>query len=106
MSNHDNEEIVRSVLAEAPIQLLVDTADRKGTLFVYLWLFHCTGLSGNGSSPSTAELANYCHMKEQDVRLAKRWLIDQGWIRCIPRPGQTDLFFICIEKTICTEKNA
>ena len=81
--------------------LLVDaTADRKGTLFVYLNLWkHGSGSLGirNNSYPSVETQASQCRMDPKDVREARNWLIENGWLLREERPGITPNFTILLE---------
>ena len=77
-------------------QLLAECAQRKGALFVYLWLCQY-GVQVSKtwvSAPSLAELAASCRMKDDHVRAALRWLEAEGWISRRDRPGDTTAFVI------------
>ena len=82
-------------------ELLVDaTADRKGTLFVYLNLWkHGNGGLGirKNSYPSVETQASQCRMDPKDVREARNWLIENGWLLREERPGSTPNFTILLE---------
>jgi hypothetical protein len=82
-------------------ELLVDaTADRKGTLFVYLNLWkHGSGSLGirKNSYPSVETQASQCRMDPKDVREARNWLIENGWLLREERPGSTPNFTILLE---------
>ena len=88
------------LFAMAP-ELLVDaTADRKGTLFVYLNLWkHGSGSLGirKNSYPSVETQASQCRMDPKDVREARNWLIENGWLLREERPGSTPNFTILLE---------
>ena len=75
-------------------ELLVDaTADRKGTLFVYLNLWkHGNGGLGirKNSYPSVETQASQCRMDPKDVREARNWLIENGWLLREERPQGGD----------------
>ncbi len=82
-------------------ELLVDaTADRKGTLFVYLNLWkHGNGGLGirKNSYPSVETQASQCRMDPKDVREARNWLIENGWLLREERPGSTPNFTILLD---------
>jgi len=88
------------LFAMAP-ELLVDaTADRKGTLFVYLNLWkHGSGSLGvrSNSYPSVETQASQCRMDPKDVREARNWLIENGWLLREERPGSTPNFTVLLE---------
>ena len=90
--------ITRPRFAQVPIALLEACADRKGTLFVYSWLWHYAGLDDQ-AFPSITRLALECRMKPEDVRSSLRWLVENGWISRVDRPGQTALFHVRYEQT-------
>ena len=90
--------ITRPRFAQVPIALLEACADRKGTLFVYGWLWHYAGLDDQ-AFPSITRLALECRMKPEDVRSSLRWLVENGWISRVDRPGQTALFHVRYEQT-------
>jgi len=90
--------ITRARFAQVPIALLEACADRKGTLFVYGWLWHYAGLDDQ-AFPSINRLALECRMKAEDVRSSLRWLVENGWISRVDRPGQTALFHVRYEQT-------
>ena len=81
--------------------LLVDaTADRKGTLFVYLNLWrHGSGSLGirKNSYPSVDTQASECRMDPKDVREARSWLVENGWLLREERPGSTPKFTLLLE---------
>ena len=90
--------ITRPRFAQVPIALLEACADRKGTLFVYSWLWHYAGLDDQ-AFPSITRLALECRMKVDDVRSSLRWLVENGWISRVDRAGQTTLFHVRYEQT-------
>lgn len=90
--------ITRPRFAQVPIALLEACADRKGTLFVYSWLWHYAG-QNDQAFPSIARLAMECRMKDDHVRAALRWLVQNGWISRVDRVGQTALFHVRYEQT-------
>ena len=90
--------ITRPRFAQVPISLLEACADRKGTLFVYSWLWHYAGLDDQ-AFPSITRLALECRMKVDDVRSSLRWLVENGWISRVDRAGQTALFHVRYEQT-------
>ena len=90
--------ITRPRFAQVPIALLEACADRKGTLFVYAWLWHYAG-QDDQAFPSITRLALECRMKPEDVRSSLRWLVENGWISRVDRPGQTALFHVRYEQT-------
>ena len=90
--------ITRPRFAQVPIALLEACADRKGTLFVYSWLWHYAGLDDQ-AFPSITRLALECRMKPEDVRSSLRWLVENDWISRVDRPGQTALFHVRYEQT-------
>ena len=90
--------ITRPRFAQVPIALLEACADRKGTLFVYSWLWHYAGLDDQ-AFPSITRLALECRMKVDDVRSSLRWLVENGWISRVDRAGQTALFHVRYEQT-------
>ena len=90
--------ITRPRFAQVPIALLETCADRKGTLFVYSWLWHYAG-QNDQAFPSIARLAMECRMKEDHVRSSLRWLVENGWISRVDRVGQTALFHVRYEQT-------
>jgi hypothetical protein len=89
--------ITRPRFAQVPIALLEACADRKGTLFVYSWLWHYAG-QNDQAFPSIARLAMECRMKEDHVRLSLRWLVENGWISRVDRVGHTALFHVRYEQ--------
>lgn len=90
--------ITRPRFAQVPTALLEACADRKGTLFVYAWLWHYAGRDDQ-AFPSINRLALECRMKAEDVRSALRWLGENGWISRVDRVGQTALFHVRYEQT-------
>jgi len=90
--------ITRPRFAQVPIALLEACAERKGTLFVYAWLWHYAGRDDQ-AFPSITRLALECRMKVDDVRSSLRWLVENGWIGRVDRPGQTALFHVRYEQT-------
>lgn len=90
--------ITRPRFAQVPIALLEACADRKGTLFVYAWLWHYAG-QDDQAFPSINRLALECRMKAEDVRSSLRWLVENGWISRVDRVGQTALFHVRYEQT-------
>ena len=97
----DSATLTCPLFSMAP-ELLVDaTADRKGTLFVYLNLWrHGSGSLGirKNSYPSVETQANQCRMDPKDVREARNWLIENGWLLWEERPGSTPIFTILLEQ--------
>jgi len=91
-------QITRPRFAQVPIALLEACADRKGTLFVYSWLWHYAG-QNDQAFPSIGRLAMECRMKEDHIRAALRWLVENGWISRVDRVGQTALFHVRYEQT-------
>jgi len=89
--------ITRPRFAQVPIALLEACAERKGTLFVYAWLWHYAG-QDDQAFPSITRLALECRMKVDDVRSSLRWLVENGWIGRVDRPGQTALFHVRYEQ--------
>lgn len=96
MSDEAGSVLTRARFAQAPIALLEACAERKGFLFVYLWLWHYAGRD-DAAWPSVERLAAECHMAVRDVRLALRWLVDEGWVRREERPGKTTVFHVRLE---------
>ena len=100
MTTADSATLSCPLFAMAP-ELLVDaTADRKGTLFVYLNLWrHGNGSLGirKNSYPSVETQASQCRMDPKDVREARNWLIENGWLLREERPGSTPNFTILLE---------
>ena len=90
--------ITRPRFAQVPIALLEACADRKGTLFVYAWLWHYAG-QDDQAFPSISRLALECRMKAEDIRSSLRWLVENGWISRVDRVGQTALFHVRYEQT-------
>jgi len=89
-----------SLFAMAPELLMDATADRKGTLFVYLNLWkHGSGSLGvrSNSYPSVETQASQCRMDPKDVREARNWLIENGWLLREERPGSTPNFTVLLE---------
>lgn len=68
-------------------------ADQKGTLFVYIWLWHYAG-KDDAAWPSIDRLALECHMSPRDVRKALKWLHQSGWITRQERPGFTSIYHV------------
>ncbi len=89
----NGSQITRPRFAMVPIRLLESCSDRKGTIFVYGWLWDYAG-QADQAFPSVDRLAGQCRMKPDDVRSALRWLTDEGWIERIERPGLTTLFHV------------
>lgn len=97
-ANSTHGRITRPRFAQVPIALLEACADRKGTLFVYAWLWHYAG-QDDQAFPSINRLALECRMKPEDVRASLRWLVENGWISRVDRQGQTSLFHVRYEQT-------
>ena len=97
-ANSTQGRITRPRFAQVPIALLEACADRKGTLFVYAWLWHYAG-QDDQAFPSINRLALECRMKPEDVRASLRWLVENGWITRVDRQGQTTLFHVRYEQT-------
>ena len=74
-----------------PFELLANSSNKKGVLFVYLalQLFR---------EPTMSTLAAVCGMAAEDVRRSLRWLEGQGWIQRIDRPGESSLFRVFYER--------
>lgn len=91
--------IRRAQFAQVDISLLEQCIDeqRKGSLFVYLWLWHYAGRADT-AFPSVARLAVECRMNQRDVRDALQWLTSNGWIRAQVRPGQTTVYHVRTER--------
>jgi hypothetical protein len=94
-------EITRTQFAQAPIELIESCTDRqrKGWLFVYLWLWHYAG-KDDQAFPSVARLALECRMNTEDTRRALAWLTTEGWIERVDRPGRTSLFHVRTERCV------
>ena len=90
--------ITRPRFAQVPITLLEACADRKGSLFIYAWLWHYAG-QDDQAFPSVNRLALECRMKPEDVRASLRWLAENDWITRVDRQGQTTLFHVRYEQT-------
>ena len=86
----------RAAFVQIPLELLIASAERKGIAFVYGWLWHHAGRDDN-AFPSIDTLAGECRMKADDVRLALRFLVEQGWVQRQERPGTTTLFHVRME---------
>ena len=86
----------RAAFVQIPLELLIASAERKGTVFVYGWLWHHAGRDDT-AFPSIDTLASECRMKADDVRQALRYLVDQGWVTRHDRPGRTALFRVRME---------
>jgi len=97
-ANSTQARITRPRFAQVPIALLEACADRKGSLFVYAWLWHYAG-QDDQAFPSINRLALECRMKPDDVRASLRWLVENGWISRVDRQGQTSLFHVRYEQT-------
>ena len=97
-ANSKQGRITRPRFAQVPITLLEACADRKGSLFVYAWLWHYAG-QDDQAFPSINRLALECRMKPEDVRASLRWLVENGWITRVDRQGQTTLFHVRYEQT-------
>jgi len=97
-ANSTQPRITRPRFAQVPIALLEACADRKGTLFVYAWLWHYAG-QDDQAFPSITRLALECRMKSENVRSSLRWLVENGWISRVDRVGQTTLFHVRYEQT-------
>lgn len=93
------QEITRTRFSMVPIELVEACAERqrKGWLFVYLWLWHYAG-KDDQAFPSVSRLALECHMNLEDTRAALAWLTKQGWIKRVSRPGRTCLYHIRTER--------
>lgn len=91
------QDITRTRFSMVPIELAEACADRKGCLFVYVWLWHYAG-KDDQAFPSVDRLAVECHMASRDVRQSLTWLAQNGWIQRIERPGRTTLFHVRTEK--------
>jgi hypothetical protein len=91
--------IRRAQFAQVDISLLEQCIDeqRKGSLFVYLWLWHYAGRADT-AFPSVARLAVECRMNQRDVRDALQWLTANGWIRAQVRPGHTTVYHVRTER--------
>ena len=96
----EEAQITRAIFAQVPIALLEQSAERsrRGSLFVYCWLWHYAGIRDQ-AFPSIQRLAAECHMKPDDVRKALKWLTEEGWITRTDRAGSTSLFQVRYEKT-------
>jgi len=88
--------VTRESFSVAPVKLLEQCKSRKGTLFVYLWLWHYAGTSDE-AWPSVTTQAEECRMTVEDVREARRWLVENGWITRIERPGKSTIFKVRFE---------
>jgi hypothetical protein len=95
----DQSTLRRTDFVIFPKQLLRDTKDRKGTLFVYAWLWDYAG-SGDNACPAVETQSLECGMKEEAVREARRWLEAEGWVTREKRPGYTDIFHVRTEPAL------
>jgi len=95
-SQPDQSTLKRTDFVIIPKQLLRDCKDRKGTLFVYAWLWDYAGTRDN-AFPAVETQAFECRMKEEAVREARRWLETEGWITREDRPGYTTNFHVRTE---------
>ena len=89
--------ITREQFSLAPIELLRQCKKRKGTVFVYLWLWHYAG-ENNSAWPSVDRQAEECGMDVDDIREARKWLVANGWITRIERPGRSTMFRVRSER--------
>lgn len=95
-SQPDQSTLKRTDFVIIPKQLLRSCKDRKGTLFVYAWLWDYAGTRDN-AFPAVETQAFECRMKEEAVREARRWLEAEGWITREDRPGFTTNFHVRTE---------
>jgi hypothetical protein len=89
--------ITREQFAIAPVELMKQCKKRKGTLFVYLWLWHYAGRN-DLAWPSVDRQAEECGMDVDDIREARKWLVANGWITRIERPGRSTIFKVRSER--------
>lgn len=94
---YGNSRLTRTRFAIAPMDLLAQCKKRKGTVFVYLWLWDYAG-NTDQAWPSLQRQADECGMKVDDVREARKWLCDNGWIQRRDRAGDTPLFRVRTER--------
>jgi len=74
-----------------PIALMAACSVKKGALFgnLALQLFE---------APTISTLATVCCMAPEDVRVALKFLEQDGWIQRIDRPGSSSLFRVFYER--------
>jgi len=90
------DRLTRRPFVMLSLDLVEQCAERKGTLFVYAWLWHYAGRD-DAAWPSLDRLALECRMKRDDVRQALKWLTTEGWVTREDRPGATSIFHVRTE---------
>jgi hypothetical protein len=73
--------------AVLPTPLLFELAEHKNIGWVYMMLHHHGNGSPEGAWASVATLAQECHMSVKAVKTALRWLLENGWVERVSRPG-------------------
>ncbi len=90
---YTNTELTRTLYTSIPIPLLVAAAKSKGTIIVFLWLWHYAGRDDR-AFPAVDRLAADCQMHPDGVRRSLRWLTENQWAVRIDRPGKTSLYHV------------
>lgn len=93
--------LTRTNYSMTPARLSEECKSRKGTVFVYnnLWLHASGSPDDRGRAfPSVETQAQECGMDPKDVREARRWLEENGWLRKTERPGKTPMFQVLMEQ--------
>lgn len=88
-----NAGITRTLFASIPIPLLVAAAKSKGTIIVFLWLWHYAGRDDR-AFPAVDRLAEDCQMHPDGVRRSLRWLTENQWVVRVDRPGKTSVYHV------------
>lgn len=100
-------EVVAEPSALIPLELVQAMPHRKGHLFVYAWLSCLIDQAGgNACEVAIDRLAADCRMKKEDVRLALRWLVAEGWVTRHDRPGLASAFQVHVQPSRIHEEAA
>jgi hypothetical protein len=80
-----------------PYALLDALGEHKNIGWLYLWLHRHGNGSEEGAWASVATLARECHMHRDAVKAGLRWLVDQGWVERVKRPGRSSSYLLRLQ---------
>ncbi len=86
-----------SGFAALPYALLDQLGDHKNIGWLYLWLYRHGHGSAEGAWASISTLARECHMDPKAVKVALRWLVENGWAQRVSRPGRSSAYFLNLD---------
>jgi hypothetical protein len=81
-----------------PTDLLFQLAEHKNIGWVYMMLHHHGHGAESGAWASISTLAAECHMKPKAVKESLRWLVVNGWVVRVSRPGFTSCYHVRLDR--------